>query len=508
MRNAWTNQRVWPVGLGVILLPSLLYWRTLAPTIFAVDSVEFTTGAATLGIVHPPGYPTYLLLGRLFLFLPVGDFGFRLNLMSALFGVMSGWVAFRMLLLLAVRPLLAGLAALLGSLSFYIWSQAVVAEVYSLHWLLVLLTMWGVLAWRKGRGRIWLWTAGLWAGLSLTNHITAVLVFPGLAYLLFAPGPPGEDPARPRLRLGDWLAGIGFAVLGLLPYLYLPVRYLAEPGLDYARKYLAVDLTTWDGLLWYISGGPFRGMLFTGDAFYRLAETGLFVRYLLYNFLVIGLVLAGLGALHLYRRDRPVLWMTLAGFGLTGLFFINYAVFDKFSMYGVCLWIMALWMGLGLEWMAQQGLPPWTPAGLAGVLLLAQILVFYPQADVSRVDNVRVQGEAIMAELPDDAIYFGTWQTVMVMEYLQIVEGMRPDLAVFNLPFAKPERVVDYIEDFVDTSRPVCVSPSLVSVLEANGAEVGEVRTENCVILRRPAEFQIPADLLPYLPPALRPAQR
>ncbi len=94
----------------MILLPGLLYWRTLAPTVFAVDSVEFTTGAYTLGLVHPPGYPTYLLLGRLFLSLPVGDFGYRLNLMSAVFGVLSCWVAYRILLTVGVRPLFAGLA--------------------------------------------------------------------------------------------------------------------------------------------------------------------------------------------------------------------------------------------------------------------------------------------------------------------------------------------------------------------------------------------------------------
>ena len=505
-RTPW----IWLADLAVILLPGLLYWRTLAPTIFAVDSVELTTGAMTLGLVHPPGYPTYLLLGRLFLLLPLpGDLGFRLNAMSGLWGVLSGWVAFRILLTLGVRRQFAALAALLGGLSFYIWSQAVVAEVYSLHWLLVLLTIWAVLAWRQSgdgpRGRIWLAAAGLAAGLSLTNHITSVLVFPGLAILLFAPGSPSQDHQRPRLGWADWLIGVGCGLAGLLPYLYLPLRYLAEPGLDYARKYLEADLTTWAGVGWYITGGPFQGMLFNGTLLYRLGESALFVQYLLYNFLVVGLVLAALGAWRLYRQDRPVLWATGAGFGLTAVFFINYAVFDKFSMYGVCLWILALWMGLGLEWLADQGLPGWVTPGLAGLLLIAQIGVFYPQADVSQADGVRVRGEAIMADLPDQAIYFGSWETVMVMEYLQIVEHVRPDLTIINLPFSAPARAQGYADLYAQSARPICFSPSLVPEMEENGAEVADKIGEHCVILRRPADFQVPLDLLPYLPQELHP---
>lgn len=494
--------RPWLMDLMVILLPGLLYWRTLAPTVFAVDSVEFTTGAYTLGLVHPPGYPTYLLLGRLFLSLPVGDFGYRLNLMSAVFGVLSCWVAYRILLTVGVRPLFAGLAALLRALSFYIWSQAVVAEVYSLHWFLVLLIFWGVLRWRQGGGRGWLYAAALAAGLSLTNHITSVLVFPGLAYLLFAPGPPGQD--RPRLMVRDWLICAGCGVAGLLPYLYLPLRYMAEPGLDYARKYLAVDLTTWDGVIWYTTGGPFRDMLLTGSLVYRLRESLLFVQYLLYNSLVVGLILAGLGAWLLMRRDRPLFWASFCGFALTALFFINYNVFDKFSMYGVALWIMALWIGLGLEWLAAQDLPTWVTPGLAGALLLAQVIVFFPQADVSQAYDVRVRGEAVMAELPAEAIYFGTWETVMVMEYLQIVEQSRPDLTIINLPFSAPEVVLANVSAFKATVRPICFSPSLVQSLEKNGAVVTEIRFKNCVILRRPADFQVPLDLLPYLPQDLR----
>jgi len=67
-------------------LPFVLYLLTLAPTIYNLDSAEFSTAAATGGIVRATGYPLYLLLGRLWSLLPIGDVGWRMNLLSAFSG--------------------------------------------------------------------------------------------------------------------------------------------------------------------------------------------------------------------------------------------------------------------------------------------------------------------------------------------------------------------------------------------------------------------------------------
>ncbi len=230
----------------------------------------------------------------------------------------------------------------------------------------------------------------------------------------------------------DWLICAGCGVAGLLPYLYLPLRYMAEPGLDYARKYLAVDLTTWDGVIWYTTSGPFRDMLLTGSLVYRLRESLLFVQYLLYNSLVVGLILAGLGAWLLMRRDRPLFWAASAAlpsppsFSSTTMSSTNSPCMGLPSDHGPVDWPGAGMAGgprfahLGDPWSGRRG------------LLLAQVIVFFPQADVSQAYDVRVRGEAVMAELPANAIYFGTWETVMVMEYLQIVEQSHPDLTIIT----------------------------------------------------------------------------
>ena len=72
-------------GLFLFALTFMVYLRTLAPTVYGFDSAELATGVYSGGIVHPPGFPLYMLIGRMFILLPIGDVAYRLNLMSSFF---------------------------------------------------------------------------------------------------------------------------------------------------------------------------------------------------------------------------------------------------------------------------------------------------------------------------------------------------------------------------------------------------------------------------------------
>src|SRR5256885_17261742 len=83
--------RLWAWG-GAALLgggTAALYLATLAPGLGGtVDSAEFQQAAYSLAIVHPTGYPLYLLLARLWItLLPLGDVAWRVNLLSAVCAV-------------------------------------------------------------------------------------------------------------------------------------------------------------------------------------------------------------------------------------------------------------------------------------------------------------------------------------------------------------------------------------------------------------------------------------
>ncbi len=74
-----------------------VYLLTLAPLVTFWDSGELSTAAWSLGIPHPPGYPLFCILGKLFTFLPFGSIVYRLNLMSAFFAAGTVYILFLML---------------------------------------------------------------------------------------------------------------------------------------------------------------------------------------------------------------------------------------------------------------------------------------------------------------------------------------------------------------------------------------------------------------------------
>ncbi|MBP7690136.1 MAG: hypothetical protein KA765_19625, partial [Thermoflexales bacterium] len=162
---------------------------------------------------------------------------------------------------------------------------------------------------------------------------------------------------------------------------------------------------------------------------------------------------------------------TLIAFAATAVFYFNYEVFDKYTMYGVCLWLMAIWIGPGLDWLAQHTSRR-VSYGVATGLLALQLIVFYPQSDMSQFASIRDQQLTELTQLPDRAVYFGDWETVVVSEYLQIVEHHRPDVLVLNLPYMVPEQRDKYAAQLAGSDRPLCFSRFLADQAEADGAEV------------------------------------
>ena len=81
-----TKNRLFPiVGFDIILalltgiLGQTLYARTLAQSLLYGDIAEFQTLSYTLGMTHASGYPTQIIFGKLFTFLPFRDIAYRIN---------------------------------------------------------------------------------------------------------------------------------------------------------------------------------------------------------------------------------------------------------------------------------------------------------------------------------------------------------------------------------------------------------------------------------------------
>ncbi len=150
-RTAWHRTGDLILAVACFLLSLFLYLRTLAPTVVALfdDTLEFPLAVHRMAIAHPTGYPLYLLLGKLVGFVPWRDVAGRVNLLSAVAGAVAVALVFLVARQMTRRRGTALLAAGALAVSPVFWSQAVVAEVYTLNAAFVAGLLLAALCWAR-----------------------------------------------------------------------------------------------------------------------------------------------------------------------------------------------------------------------------------------------------------------------------------------------------------------------------------------------------------------------
>jgi hypothetical protein len=453
--------RRWADGAVTILAalgPLVVYLRTMAPTVYGLDSAELTAGAYLLGVVHSPGSPLFLLLGHVFTWLPVGDVGYRVNLLSACSAaIAAAFVALAVRQLTGQRLLALGAAWYLA-FSYYFWVAAVAAELYALHALVVAGLLWLALRWRDELDLARVSMFAVLFGIGLGNHLSLSVLAPGYAWLLAS----GRGQAWRHGRW--WLAALAGALAGASIYLYLPLR--ADSPMNYARDY-GIDLRTWGGFWDAVSGRMFAAHYFAVPVAQLPGEILGYAHRLWSNFLGLGCLLGVAGLVADFDRRRAVhLGLLLLFVGHLG-FMLTYDVPDREVMLLPTYLIWALWTAIGVRALADVGMP-WratravAPATTAAVLMLAMsatnLVVNFADADISDDRSARGQGEAIFAALPPDAVFIGGWYDVPVLEYLRWVEGRRPDVETVNLFFLPRGEEADVARRHLRAGRAVFTS--------------------------------------------------
>jgi len=445
--NIFVKRHGW--GIAASILAAMIYGMTLAPGVYGYDSAELATGAYTLSIIHPPGYPLYLLIGNLFTRLPIGNVAFRLNIMSAFFAALTVFCLFSFLMRLGIRKWVAFLGSLFFAFSLSFWQMAVVAEVYTLHTLIMMAFLLFLLQWdRTGEGA-YLLLAGLTFGLGMANHTTVLFMIPGAAiWVIFSP----------RLSGRVWLTLTGagvLALMGLLLYGYFPIRDAAEPAINYVSQYYQVDVSTLKGVWWMMSGQAYRFYAFGYDLSdipgQILQAMGLLSR----NFLGIGLVVGLAGIYHLWRRKARWTFALLTIFLLNMIFYINYRVLDKDTMFLPAFLVWAIFIVAGVDWirlrmaMYVRGFPSRNSILIVYRLMIVLLVLFglafnWQWSDFSHASGPEQYARLSMEYFPQDAVVLADWSPAVVLEYLQVVEGQRPDIQIYNRSRHSVARYYEY----------------------------------------------------------------
>ena len=425
-------------GLGVFVLVMVLYLGTLAPTVLymkgprLLDAVMLQMQVSVLGITHPTGYPTYLMVTHLFTYLPFGDQAYRVNLASAVYAALAVVAVYAAGLLLSRRVVAAAAGALAFGLGTALWSQAVIAEVYTLNALLVSFTIVALLLWRESRKDRYLLLSAFLIGLCLTNHLTSGLLLP--ASLLLVALVDWRKLIEVRLVLG----GAAAFLLGLAPYLYLPLRAAMDPPMD-------ANNPTSFGRFWYVvSGGNLTGSFFSFGPAELPGRMIFYWEHLLDNMHFLVVMVALTGAIIMLGKDRAV------GIFLGFLFFgwLFYAVendIPDIDLYFIPTYlVLSLWAASGFGTLLAEveslvaGFSGKTRRAVLSVLSLMMLCLpllgvagTYAQVDMSGVYRGRQEVEAVADNAAPNATILHHRSSIW---YMVLVERRRRDLTIVD-PF-------------------------------------------------------------------------
>lgn len=427
------------LGALLIALASLgLYLLTLAPTVQGFDSAELTMGAFDLGLVHPTGYPLYMLIGHLFSLLPIGEVGLRVNLASAVFASLGNGVLFLLIYrqTRAIWPTVVS-TSLFATTPFF-WSQAIRAEVYSLHVFLMLCALYAWFSAYRNQRLLSYFLVYVFLGLGLANHLTSILLW--VAVLISSVWLDRE------LRRWTLPAGfLGLCIAGLA-YLYFPWRAASALNIDYIRPYFHVDPGSLSGTLWMISGQAFRCLVIPArDATGILADLSRLIGDLLRGTLGFGLLLAFPGWIHL-RRSASVWNRLLTLYFVANLIaYLGYGAIDKEVMFIPLYALISIWCACGIQvfvrWITQtseasrpERVDRWVNLAFLAVILAGVILDW---STISLRNERRTYDFArrVLEESGPSTTIISHWATASVFDYLLIVEGMRPDVTSINADF-------------------------------------------------------------------------
>lgn len=227
-------------GWLVFAIALVTYALTVERTASFWDCGEFIASSFKLQIPHPPGAPLFLLLGRIFAMLSLGDLtqvAYWINMLSVLASAFTILFLFWTISLLAQKLvahrngheptphyspadswLIVGSSAI-GALAYAFsdtfWFSAVEAEVYGMSSFFTAIVVWAAFKWERitdeAAANRWLIFMAYLVGLSIGVHLLNLVILPALALIYYLHTSP-----KPTFWGGVLASVAGLLVLGVI----------------------------------------------------------------------------------------------------------------------------------------------------------------------------------------------------------------------------------------------------------------------------------------------------
>ncbi len=196
------------LGWLIFAIASAVYLSTAEPTASWWDCGEYIATADKLQVGHPPGAPTFQLIGALFSSLSGGDVtkvAYTINAMSALCSGFTILFLFWTITMLAKKLVkkpeemtTAQMLAIFGSgivgslaytFSDTFWYSAVEGEVYAMSSCFTAIVFWAILKWEEqaedAHNLRWLLLIAFLVGVAIGVHLLNLLTIPAIAYVYY-----------------------------------------------------------------------------------------------------------------------------------------------------------------------------------------------------------------------------------------------------------------------------------------------------------------------------------
>jgi hypothetical protein len=383
-----------------VITATIAFWaytQTLLPGVDLGDTGGFQAAVLWPAVSARQAYPLYYSLAKPFVAtLSAAHPARGLNLFSALWGACA--VALLALVVIAVTESRAGgvIAGLFLAFSYTFWSQSIIAEVYTLHLTIVGACLLALVWYAARPSVIRLAAFCLLYAVGFGNHLSMIILFVPFAVFILLTNPAPRRLFRPRIVA----LVIGLAVVGALQY--TPNFLQVWSGIDAPAAWSDRLAAFW----FDTTKADWRETMVLGvgasKAAERVAMWGWDARQ---QFGIIGLVIAGVGAIRIWRISRAWATLTWLAYACTTLFAVTYNVGDSHVFFLPSHYFTALFAGVAIASLNHSHPQPWRRALVTAATVFVAAYIGWRAWDtwpmIDRHDDTRA--ETLVARIANGA---------------------------------------------------------------------------------------------------------
>lgn len=310
------------ISLFITVVSFFVYLPRISLSVFNADSGDFLAAILSNGVAHPPGYPLYLLLGRIFNSLPVvATSAWKVGLLSSLSMAFSSGILFYLCFILTKRIIPSIVASLSFAFLYSVWTYAEVTEAFALAvFFMTIILMVSYLSYQdfktnKKSIKNLLLLCFVY-GLALTHHHVVILFVPSLLFLFY--------PYRKYILTKDVLIKcLSVFFLGFCIYLYTYLSAVSKPFINWDNP---INLSNFIQLITRADYGSFTLASFLkGQNFMeRIFQIFPLLYFLYLDWSFIGIFIILIGVLRAKKLFGNFYWFLILSFILFGPFFVFY----------------------------------------------------------------------------------------------------------------------------------------------------------------------------------------